>query len=196
MHLGGAAPGQTPLEPDEAEQLIPSWISTRGDLDSAEQENIANAAEWTLRAELSTSEILDEGFLRQLHRRMFGEVWRWAGSYRTSARNIGVDAWLIAEEVGVLLADVRYWVEHETYPNDELAVRFHHRLVGIHAFPNGNGRHARLAAELLIQSLGAPAFSWGIDRDEDPEGLRNEYIAAILSADAGEIEPLLDFARS
>ncbi|MBA3384053.1 MAG: mobile mystery protein B [Actinobacteria bacterium] len=196
MHLGGDAAGQTPLEPDEAEQLIPSWISTRGDLDSAEQENIAQAAEWTLRAELSTSEILVEGFLHQLHRRMFGEVWRWAGSYRTSARNIGVEAWLIADEVGVLLADVRYWVEHETYPNDELAVRFHHRLVAIHAFPNGNGRHARLAADLLIQSFGAPAFSWGIDRDEDPERLRNEYIAAIFSADAGEIEPLLEFARS
>jgi len=196
MHLGGATPGQTPLEPDEAEQLIPSWISTRGDLDSAEQENIADAVEWTLGTALSPSEILDEGFLRRLHRRMFGQVWRWAGTYRTSARNIGVDAWLIGEELGVLLADARYWVEHETYPHDELAVRFHHRLVSMHPFPNGNGRHARLAADLLIQSLGAPAFTWAIHRDDDPEALRAEYVAAILAADAGEIEPLLGFARS
>lgn len=196
MHLGGAEPGQTPLELDEAEQLIPSWISTRGDLDSAEQENIADAVEWALRTVRAPSEILDEGFLRRLHRRMFGEVWRWAGSYRTSARNISVDAWRIVEEMGVLLADARYWVEHDTYAHDELAVRFHHRLVGIHAFPNGNGRHARLAADLLIRSLGAPTFTWGIDRDEDPGSLRTAYITAILAADAGEIEPLLAFARS
>ena len=196
MHLGGAEPGQTPLELDEAEQLIPSWISTRGDLDSAEQENIADAVEWALRTVRAPSEILDEGFLRRLHRRMFGEVWRWAGSYRTSARNISVDAWRIVDEMGVLLADARYWVEHDTYAHDELAVRFHHRLVGIHAFPNGNGRHARLAADLLIRSLGAPTFTWGIDRDEDPGSLRTAYITAILAADAGEIEPLLAFARS
>jgi len=196
LHLGGAEPGQTPLELDEAEQLIPSWISTRGDLDSAEQENIADAVEWALRTVRAPSEILDEGFLRRLHRRMFGEVWRWAGSYRTSARNISVDAWRIVEEMGVLLADARYWVEHDTYAHDELAVRFHHRLVGIHAFPNGNGRHARLAADLLIRSLGAPTFTWGIDRDEDPGSLRTAYITAILAADAGEIEPLLAFARS
>jgi len=196
VHLRGAEPGQTPLELDEAEQLIPSWISTRGDLDSAEQENIADAVEWALRTVRAPSEILDEGFLRRLHRRMFGEVWRWAGSYRTSARNIGVDAWGIVEKMGVLLADVRDWLEHDTYAHDELAVRFHHRLVGIHAFPNGNGRHARLAADLLIRSLGAPTFTWGIDRDEDPGSLRTAYITAILAADAGEIEPLLAFARS
>lgn len=196
MHLGGAAPGQTPLDSDEAEQLIPSWISTRGDLDSAEQENIAKAVESTLGARLSPTHVLDERFLRRLHDRMFGEVWRWAGSYRTSARNIGVDAWMISEEIGVLLADARYWVEHETYPHDELAIRFHHRLVSIHPFPNGNGRHGRLAADLLVHSLGAPAFTWAIDREDDPEELRAEYIAAILSADAGDIGPLQVFARS
>jgi Fic-DOC domain mobile mystery protein B len=127
---------------------------------------------------------------------MFGEVWRWAGSYRTSARNIGVDAWRIPEEVALLLDDARYWVEHETYPIDEIGIRFHHRLVTIHPFPNGNGRHARLAADVLLESLGAPPFTWGIDRDEDSAQLRNEYIAAILAADDGDIEPLLAFARS
>ena len=196
MPLGGAAPGQTPLDPDEADQLIPSWISTREDLDSAEQENIAKAVEWTLGAKLSASEILDESFLRRLHDRMFGEVWRWAGLYRTSARNIGVDAWRITDEIGVLLADARYWVEHTTYAHDELAIRFHHRLVSIHPFPNGNGRHGRLVADLLVHSLGAEAFTWAIGRDDSPEAVRAEYIAAILAADAGDIEQLLVFARS
>lgn len=196
MHLGGAEPGQTPLEPDEAQELIPSWISTREDLDSAEQENIAKAVEWTLGARLVTADILAEGFLHRLHHRMFGDVWRWAGSYRTSAKNLGVDAWLIAEEIGVLLGDARYWAEHETYPADELAVRFHHRLVSVHPFPNGNGRHARLAADLLVRSLGTEKFTWAIGRDAEPEAVRVEYIAALRTADAGAIEPLLAFARS
>ena len=127
---------------------------------------------------------------------MFGEVWRWAGHYRTTARNIGVDAWQIRDEIATLLADVAYWLEHGTYETDEIAMRFHFRLVSIHAFPNGNGRHARFAADLLQESLGRKAFTWGINREVDPEELRNEYIAAIHSADAGDIGPLLTFARS
>lgn len=196
MHLGGAEPGQTPLELDEAEQLIPSWVSTRGDLDSAEQENIAAAVEWSSRARWSSSDVLDDRFLRRLHRRMFGEVWQWAGAYRTSPRNIGVEAWRISEEVALLLADARYWVAHSTYSVDEIAIRFHHRLVSVHPFPNGNGRHARLAADLLVETLGAEPFTWGINRDDDAAALRNEYVAAILAADAGDIAPLLTFARS
>lgn len=194
--LGGAEPGQTPVERDEADQLIPSWVSTRSDLDSAEQENIATAVEWSSRTRWSPSEILDDRFLRRLHRRMFGEVWRWAGSYRTSARNIGVDAWRIPEEIALLLDDARYWIEHDTYPVDEICIRFHYRLVSVHPFPNGNGRHARLASDLLVGSLRAPSFTWGIHRDEDSAQLRGEYIAAILAADAGDIGPLLLFARS
>lgn len=196
MHLGGAEPGQTPLELDEAEQLIPSWVSTRGDLDSAEQENITAAVEWSSRRHWAASDILDDRFLRRLHTRMFGDVWEWAGAYRTSARNIGVDAWRISEEVALLVADARYWVQHATYPVDEIAIRFHHRLVSVHPFPNGNGRHARLAADLLVEGLGADRFTWGITRDDDVQALRNEYIAAILAADAGDIAPLLTFARS
>lgn len=195
-HLAGSEPGQTPLEPDEVPDLIPSWIATRSDLDVAEQENIARAVEWSLGARPSAREIVDETFLRQLHTRMFGEVWRWAGAYRTSARNIGVDAWLIAERIGGLVADVRYWIEHATYDPDEIAVRFHHRLASVHPFPNGNGRHGRLAADLLVEAMGRPRFTWGIDRDEGSEELRREYIAAIIEADSGDVSPLLVFARS
>lgn len=196
MHLGGVEPGQTPLEPEEIEQLIPTWISTRGDLDSAEQENIAAAAEWALGARRSPTEIVDDRFLHGLHRRMFGDVWRWAGSYRTTARNIGVDAWRIGEEVALLVGDTRNWLDQGTYSGDEIAVRFHHRLVSIHAFPNGNGRHARLAADLLLRSLDLVAFTWGIEREIDTVELRDEYIGAIHAADAGDISALLTFARS
>lgn len=195
-HLGGADPGQTPLADQEAADLIPSWVTTRSDLDAAEQENIAKAVEWSLTVRLTTGDILDEVFVRELHRKMFGDVWRWAGTYRTTARNIGVDAWLIPERVAGLLADASYWVEHETFSRDELAIRSHHRLVSIHPFPNGNGRHARLATDLLVESLGGQRFSWGIARPDERPTLRREYIDAIITADRGDISALLAFARS
>jgi fido (protein-threonine AMPylation protein) len=83
-----------------------------------------------------------------------------------------------------------------TYPTDEIGVRFHHRLVFIHPFPQGNGRHARLAADLLIVSLGNTRFSWGSANLVEPAGARASYIRALRSADGHEIEPLLSFARS
>jgi Fic-DOC domain mobile mystery protein B len=197
MHfLAGGGEGQTPLDPDEAEALIPSWISTRGDLDRAEQENIIGAESWTRGRRLRLPDLLAESFIRQLHRRMFGEVWRWAGSYRTSNKNIGVDYWRIAEEIGQLLGDSLFWVENEVYQPDELAVRFHHRLVAIHPFPNGNGRLSRTAADLLVEVLGRERFTWGVSlAAKDAAAARQTYIEALQAADGGEIASLLAFAR-
>jgi len=124
--LAGGSADQTPLDPDEAAALIPSWISTRGDLDHAEQENILRAEAGTRGRRFRPAALLTESFIRQLHRRMFGEVWKWAGSYRTSNKNIGVDYWRIVEELGQLLGNVLYWVENEVYERDELAVRSPH----------------------------------------------------------------------
>src|SRR3546814_6807362 len=131
--------------------------------------------------------MLSEDFVRTLHKRMFGEVWAWAGSYRRTARNIGVDAYRIPAEVAQLLDDVRYWVEHHTYDPDEAAVRLHHRLVSIHPFPNGNGRHARMMADLLIQQLGRPPFTWGGTALADIGEKRRRYIDALQSADRHDI---------
>lgn len=127
---------------------------------------------------------------------MFGDVWKWAGTWRTTARNIGVDAWRIGTDVAALLDDVRYWLEKGTCPPDETAVRLHHRLVVIHPFPNGNGRHARLMADLLVERLGGPPFSWGSGGLAGPGDLRRRYVAARRAADNHEIAPLLAFARS
>lgn len=197
MHqLTGDGDGQTPLDPDEAEGLIPSWIATRGDLDRAEQENIAAAVGRMQRRRLTPNDILSEPFLRQLHRRMFGDVWKWAGTYRGTAKNIGVDAWRIPEELGQLLGDVTYWVANATYPPDEIALRFHHRLASIHPFPNGNGRHSRLAADLLAETLGCERFSWGRHLGEDAAAVRRTYFEALHAADRDRLEPLLEFARS
>jgi len=140
--------------------------------------------------------ILSEEFIRALHKRMFGDVWKWAGSHRQSERNIGIDAYRIANELGALPGDVKYWIEHETYPPDEIAIRFHHCLVAIHPFPNGNGRHARLMADLLIELLDGEPFSWGGGHLTDVGNLRMRYVAALQAADKHDIAALLEFARS
>ena len=141
------APGATPLDADELASLIPGHITTQGELNEWEQLNIVQGDTW---ARKQRKEILDEGFLRRLHQQMFGETWRWAGSFRKSDKNIGVDWLQIGVELKKLLDDVRFQVANGSLPLDEIAVRFHHRLVAIHPFPNGNGRHARLIADLLV----------------------------------------------
>jgi Fic-DOC domain mobile mystery protein B len=191
-------PGATPLDADELASLLPGHITTQGELNEWEQLNILQGEQW---ARKQRKGILSEAFLRQLHKQMFGETWRWAGEFRKSDKNIGIDWLKIGVELKKLLDDVRYQVEHGSFPVDEIAVRFHHRLVAIHPFPNGNGRHARLMADLLIERLGQPRFTWG-QRSLNAGNLVNAnetrqcYIAALQAADARDIAPLLAFARS
>jgi Fic-DOC domain mobile mystery protein B len=187
----------TPLEPEERTGLIQSWITSRHDLNLAEQDNIIKAVAWVRRSrrvELDT--LMSSDFARKLHKRMFGEVWRWAGQLRATERNIGMDAWRIAAELSAMFDDVRYWATHETYAPDEIAIRLHHRLVFIHPFPNGNGRHGRLLADMLIARLGGEVFSWGGGQLQSTSDLRAQYVSALRAADAHSIEPLLAFARS
>lgn len=187
----------TPLAPEEREGLLQTWITHRRDLNEAEEENIIAGAAWARRGRASSPEaLLNDGFIRALHKRMFGDVWRWAGNYRQTERNIGIDAYRIAAELAILLDDVRYWVANETYAPDEIAIRFHHRLVAIHPFPNGNGRHARLMADLLIERLGGQPFSWGGGTLHNVGELRAAYVSALQAADSHDIGPLLAFARS
>lgn len=187
----------TPLEPQEREGLLQSWITHRKDLNEAEQENIVAGAAWARRLRrLPLDRLLSVDFMQTLHKRMFGDVWQWAGTFRTTERNIGIQAYRIAMELAALLDDIRFWIEHETYPRDEIAIRFHHRLVAIHPFPNGNGRHARLAADLLVERLGGEPFSWGGGSLADVGELRARYVAALRAADDHDIGPLLEFARS
>ena len=183
----------TPLTPEEMRDLIPAHIAYRSELNEAEQGNIARAQEWALGPRWR--DLLSEKFAKALHRRMLGDVWRWAGRFRTSQRNMGIDYWLIPTELRKLLDDTKAWIEFKTYPADEIAVRFHHRLVLIHPFPNGNGRHARLMADLLIMRLGGERFSWGRESLRDPGIARQQYIAALRAADNHDIAPLLAFAR-
>jgi Fic-DOC domain mobile mystery protein B len=183
----------TPLELSEREGLKQTWITTRADLNEAEQANIDVGTGWAFG---NRADIITERFVRDLHKRMLGDVWSWAGTYRLTERNIGIEAYRIPTELHTLLGDVNYWVENKTYPPDEIAIRFHHRLVAIHPFPNGNGRHARLMADLLIGRLGGPPFSWGGNNLGDIGTMRRAYVHALRSADAHDINPLLAFSRS
>ncbi len=187
----------TPLEPGERDSLLQTWITHRHDLNEAEQENIVNGAAWARRLRgLKAVDLLNDQFARTLHKRMFGDVWKWAGTYRQTERNIGIAAYQIPVEMAALFNDVRYWIEHATYSPDEIAVRLHHWLVAIHPFPNGNGRHARMTADLLIERLGGRPFSWGGGSLADVGELRARYVAALRAADGHNIDPLLTFARS
>jgi Fic-DOC domain mobile mystery protein B len=183
----------TPLTPHERDQLIPTYITTRDQLNEAEQINIADADVWAFRRK---RDVLDETFLLSLHKRMLGNVWTWAGTLRDTERNIGIEAFRIGVELRQHLGDVRYWIDHESYPADEIAVRFHHRLVAIHPFPNGNGRHARMAADLLAVKLGQKRFSWGSANLVTPADTRRRYIIALRAADSHDLNPLIAFAPS
>lgn len=183
----------TPLTLGERKGLIPSDIAYRHELNKAEQDNIARAQDWALARRRN---VLTEKFVKDLHRRMLGDVWRWAGEFRTSERNIGIAYYEIPMSLRQLLADATAWIEHRTYSSDEIAVRFHHRLVQIHPFPNGNGRHSRLMADLLVMKLGGKRFTWGSTSLQDAGKVRRHYIDALQAADNHDMAPLLVFARS
>ena len=189
--------GQTPLEEEEKRALIPSLL-TREDLNAFEQENILEARQWAMQqATLSKLDVFTEKFLLNLHKRMFGHVWKWAGTFRKTNKNIGVDRLCIITELHQLIGDAQYWLEHQTYPISDLAVIFHHRLVKIHLFPNGNGRHARMCADVIVAKFNGEKLSWGGNLDlTRPDDLRTRYIAALRDADVGDYQPLLAFARS
>ena len=189
----GDGDGHTELSEDDRLGLIPTYIATRGELFEAEQRNIAEAM---LGRHPTSAELLDDSYIRQLHRVMFGKVWRWAGTYRRRETNIGIDPIDITVAVRDLVCDATTWIELGTYEPDELAIRFHHRMVAIHPFPNGNGRHGRIAADYLVTSLGHPAFTWGSRLDVDTDELRRRYIEALHDADDGDISGLIEFARN
>jgi Fic-DOC domain mobile mystery protein B len=191
--LFDADDGATPLSPHERIGLIPSHVTLRRELNELEQQNILEADLWAFARRRN---VLSEAFLRGLHRRMFGRVWKWAGEYRKSERNLGIESYRIEPELRQAIGDVRYWIDHRTYSPDEAAVRFHHRLVSIHPFPNGNGRWSRLAADLLIVRSGGDRFSWGRTNLQTASGVRQAYIEALRAADRHDPSLLIVFARS
>ena len=192
--------GNTPIRPEEAEQLIPR-ISTMGELNEYETLNILRAREWAFdNRTMKSTDPLQEPYVRELHHRMFDNVWKWAGAYRKHELNIGCDPREILQRIPQLLGNVRYWLEHKTFSVDECLIRFHHQLVSkVHPFPNGNGRHARMITDVAAVKFGQTEFTWGARKDLVAEGdARTAYLAALRALDANEndVKLLLDFARS
>jgi len=189
--------GQTPLDEDEKEGLLIKTIATRNDLDEFEQHNIEEAVQWSLSRKFKLETILSEEFIKKLHKQMFHEVWSWAGSYRKTNKNIGVDKFEIGIEMKMLLDDCDFWINNNTFDHDEIAVRFKHRLVKIHLFPNGNGRHSRLMGDIMINhAFNRPVFTWGCSNLSEQGRQRGKYLRAVKEADAGNYSLLIDFARS
>ncbi len=187
--------GATPLDYDELKGLLPTHITTRGELDFLEMGNINQAIIWS--ESLKTTDIINVKFICKLHEKMFSNVWKWAGKFRKSQKNIGIPYIQIEVELKTLCDDAQAWAEYITYSPDEFAVRFHHRLVFIHSFSNGNGRHARLMADLILEKLfTTKAFSWGGENLANHDKIRKEYIKALKMADEHDYSLLLEFVRS
>lgn len=189
--------GQTPLSEEEKNGLLIKTITTHGELDEQEQLNIEQAIEWTIKTKFKKDRIFSEKFIKDLHKRMFGNVWSWAGKFRTSEKNIGIKWVMIGVELKKLFDDTKYWIENKTYSNEEIAIRFKHRLVNIHCFPNGNGRHSRIMADIIMESIfGNKPFSWNQSNMVKADQIRKNYINAIREGDKGNIQPLIDFAKN
>lgn len=185
--------GQTPLDEEEIQGLLLPTIATHGELDEFEQKNIEQAVLWTMGRTFKSQIVFTEDFVRMVHKRMFSHVWAWAGEFRKTNKNIGVDYWQIPVGLRSLLDDAKYWHEHDIFSPDEMALRFKHRMVSIHCFANGNGRHSRLMADIIIEKIyHQPVFTWGIDKGE----ARSKYLQALKAADEGDFSLLLEFGRS
>ncbi len=187
---------QTPIDEDEKEGLLIKTITTRGELNEFEQLGVEKAVEWSRRRKFSADQILSEEFVKDLHRVMFEDIWKWAGEFRRTNKNLGVDKNVIRVELRKLLDDCRYWTANDVFDPDETAVRFSHRIVSIHPFANGNGRHSRLIADILVShGYGRPPFSWGSVSLTAHGAARSAYLEALRDADENDYRSLIEFAR-
>lgn len=189
--------GQTELEPEEIDGLKVLAISSKAELDELEQQNIEEALLWIMGKKWKAEKIFSETFIKEVHARMYRNVWKWAGKFRKTEKNIGVAPYKISIELKYLLDDILFWTQNQSYTSDEIAIRFKHRLVSIHCFPNGNGRHSRIMADIIVEKIfGLKPFTWGKNIVENNAEVRNIYINAIKMGDSYSIAPLIKFARS
>ena len=192
MNIFETDDNSTPLTEEEKQQLKAKWITTRSELNELETKGIADAEIWLLK---NKKDILSETFIKTLHKKMFGDIWKWAGTFRTTERNIGVAPYEIQPKLRILLDDTKFWIANKTYPEKEIAIRFHHRLVQIHPFPNGNGRISRIMADLIMRSFGLDNLDWGSGNLTEISELRTKYISALQEADNGDYTKLIDFVK-
>jgi Fic-DOC domain mobile mystery protein B len=197
MELNENETGETPLDEEEREGLKLHFISLKSELNEFEQQNIEDAMAWLEGKQLSQNNILSQKFICQLHDKMFCKVWKWSGKFRNSDKNIGTHYKEIPVALKILCDDTLYWIENKIFDPDEIAIRFKHKLVSIHCFPNGNGRHSRLMADIIIEKVfGENVFTWGMHLNASGIQLRETYIKSIRAADQNNYEALLEFCRT
>jgi Fic-DOC domain mobile mystery protein B len=188
--------GQTLLDEDERDGLKITTISTKKELDEFEQQNIEDAIQWSLSRTFIAQNLLSEDFIKILHQKMYHDVWTWAGEFRSTNKNIGVDKWQIPTALRSLMDDAKYWYRSNTYSAEEFTIRLKHRLVSIHCFANGNGRHSRLYADIIIKHIfNQPIFTWGANINNSDTDIRSIYLNTLKAADIGDMEPLIQFSR-
>ena len=190
MNIFETDDNSTPLTEEEKQQLKAKWVTTRSELNELETKGIADAEIWLLK---NKKDILSETFIKALHKKMFGDIWKWAGTFRTTERNIGVAPYEIQPKLRILLDDIKFWIANRTYSEKEIAIRFHHRLVQIHPFPNGNGRISRIMADLIMRTFGLDDLDWGSGNLTEISELRTKYITALQEADKGNYKLLINF---
>ncbi|MGY3076417.1 Fic-DOC domain mobile mystery protein B [Bradyrhizobium sp. LM6.10] len=184
--------GATPLDPNELGGLKHKHITTQGELDQLEQANIESGLRWLGR---QRAHVLTDDFAIILHKRLFGDVWDWVGTFRKTGKNIGIDPIRIPVALRTLMDDAQFWADNKTYSPSEAAIRLHHRLVKVHPFPNGNGRHARIMADAVLNRVyKAKPIDWTGGHDlQKMNERRTAYIAALKAADQDDIGPLMKF---
>jgi Fic-DOC domain mobile mystery protein B len=189
--------GQTAIDEEEKNGLLIKSITTRAELDEFEQQNIEKAIEWTMTKRFKAEKIISEEFVRELHFKMFKDVWKWAGEFRRTNKNLGCEWIQVNTQLKQLNDDCRYWLENKTYSEEEIAIRYKHRIVSIHCFSNGNGRHSRLMGDVIVNHIfGQKVFSWGgKNLNKKSEG-RAAYLKSVKQADNGNIKSLIEFART
>jgi Fic-DOC domain mobile mystery protein B len=191
--------GQTPIDANESDGLKIKTITTQSELNEFEQLNIERALHWTLKKRFTAEQLLSEKFILSLHKKMYGDVWKWSGKFRTTEKNLGIPFPLIGIELRKLIDDTLFQIKNKSFPTDEIAIRFKHRIVSIHCFPNGNGRHSRLMADLIVEKLfHTPVFTWGHSHSHlsSNDEVRATYLNALKEADRNNYQPLIEFARS
>ncbi len=190
--------GATPLGPDERADLLLTHVETREELNELENANILQGISWlsSLPA-LTVDELLSMAFFEELHKRLLGEVWAWAGSYRTRELNIGCDPFHIRTNLFNLLEDIKCWIEFNHFDSLELSARIQHRLVLIHPFPNGNGRHSRIFTDCVRgMILEKPTLRWAEGNLDQQTEEREQYISSLRQADRGDYQTFIDYLRS
>jgi Fic-DOC domain mobile mystery protein B len=189
--------GATPLGPDEKSGLMHPHVATKAELNELENANILQGLAWlNSLPKVTTDVVLSRDFVIELHKRMFGDTWLWAGVYRQREMNIGCDPLQVGPNLHNLIEDIKCWIEFDHYPSLEVSARIQHRLVLIHPFANGNGRHSRIFTDCIRHfSLGLPPLVWAAGNLDQQNEERKNYIRGLQQADAGDYEPFIEYLR-